>query len=126
MIPPHLDFKYLKRTISISRVLADKGLISQYKARGDKLTGPCPVHGGDNPGPFVSQPYTPFLEKKTIHPETVRRFEAGVWSRPGFLNDCSGVRLHDPKGKPIGYAGRRLNPFHCRVALIRMISTICN
>ena len=178
MIPPHLDFKYLKRAVSISRVLTDKGLISQFRARGDKLTGPCPVHGGDNPGAFVVNlsknvwycftgcaaggdvielvrkmdrmppgriarylsslagstpvhhhvpspaakpfrpftrrldlnPYTPFLEQKTIHPGTARRFEAGAWNRPGFLKECIGVRLHDPKGYPIGYAGRRLNP----------------
>ncbi len=178
MIPPHLDFKYLKRAVSISHVLADKGLISQFRARGNKLTGPCPVHGGDNPGAFVVNlsknvwycftgcaaggdvielvrkmdrmppgqiarylssltgstpvhhhvpspaakpfrpftrrldlnPYTPFLEQKTIHPGTARRFEAGAWNRPGFLKECIGVRLHDPKGYPIGYAGRRLNP----------------
>ena len=178
MIPPHLDFKYLKRAVSISRVLTDKGLISQFRVRGHKLTGPCPVHGGDNPGAFVANlsknvwhcftgcasggdvielvkrmdriplgevarylssladstpvhhpdrspvakpfrpftrrldlnPYTPFLEQKTIYPETARRFEAGVWNRPGFLKDCIGVRLHDPKSKPLGYAGRRLNP----------------
>lgn len=177
MIPPHLDFKYLKRAVSISHVLTDKGLIWQFRARGNNLTGPCPVHGGDNPGAFVVNlkknvwhcftgcagggdvielvmrmdrippgqvarylsslagstpvnqpvrspvakpfrpftrrlhlnPYTPFLEKKTIHPETARRFEAGAWNRPGFLKDCIGVRLHDPKGYPIGYAGRRVN-----------------
>ena len=53
MIPRHLDFKYLKRAVSIARVLTDKGLMAQFRARGDKLTGPCPVHGGDNPGAFV-------------------------------------------------------------------------
>ena len=178
MIPPHLDFKYLKRAVSIAHVLTDKGLITQFRARGDKLTGPCPVHGGDNPGAFVANlskniwycfsgcgsggdvielvrrmdrisrgqvarylsslagstpvyhpirppaakpfrpfsrrlvlnPHTPFLEQKGIHPETARWFETGAWNRPGFLKDCIGVRLHDPKGNPIGYAGRRMNP----------------
>jgi DNA primase len=177
MIPAHLDFKYLKGAVSISRVLADKGLISQFRARGDKLTGPCPVHGGDNPGAFVANlsknvwycftgcagggdvielvkrmdriplgqvarylsslagstpvdqpvwapaakpfrpftrrldlnPYTPFLQQKAIHPKTARHFEAGAWNTAGFLKDCIGVRLHDPKGNPVGYAGRRLH-----------------
>jgi hypothetical protein len=54
-------------------------------------------------------PYTPFLEQKTVYPETARRFEAGTWNKPGFLKDCIGVRPHDPKGYPIGYAGHRLN-----------------
>ena len=178
MIPAHLDFKHLKRAVSIAHVLTDKGLIKQFRARGDKLTGPCPVHGGDNPGAFVANlsknvwycftrcagggdvielvrqmdrisrgrvarylsslagcppvynpihlpavkpfrpftrqldlnPHTPFLERKAIHPETARWFEAGAWNRPGFLKDCIGVRLHDVKGNPIGYAGRRINP----------------
>ncbi len=155
----------------------DKGLFSQFRVRGDKLTGPCPVHGGDNPGAFVvnlsknvwhcftgcagggdvielvrrmdrippaqiarylsslvgsspvhypvpspaAKPFRPFtrrldlnpdtqfLEQKAIYPETARRFNAGAWNNPGFLKDCIGVRLHDPKGYPIGYAGRRLN-----------------
>jgi DNA primase len=64
--------------------------------------------------PFIRQldlnPHTPFLERKGIHPQTARWFETGVWNRPGFLKDCIGVRLHDPKGNPIGYAGRRIHP----------------
>ena len=38
---------------------------------------------------------------------TARWFEAGAWHGPGFLKDCIGVRLHDPSGNPVGYAGRR-------------------
>ena len=34
----------------------------------------------------------------------------GAYDAPGFLNGCIGVRLHDLKGHPIGYAGRRLHP----------------
>jgi DNA primase len=177
MIPRHLDFNYLKRAVSIARVLDDKGLTAQFRARGDKLTGPCPVHGGDNPQAFVANlskniwhcftgcngggdvielvrkmdrishrrvahylsslagcapalhatrpppakpycpfirrlclnPFAPLLAKKQIHPKTARWFEAGAWHGPGFLKDCIGVRLHDPKGNPVGYAGRRVN-----------------
>lgn len=183
MIPRHLDFKYLKRAVSIAHVLDDKGLMARFRARGDKLTGPCPVHGGDNPGAFVANlskniwycftgcnsggdviefvrkmdrisrrqvaqylsslagcspahhvvrpppatsslgtafrpfirrlhlnPYAPLLGKKQIHPMTARWFEAGAWHGPGFLKECIGVRLHDPAGNPVGYAGRRINP----------------
>jgi DNA primase len=183
MIPSHLDFKHLKRVVSIADVLRDKGLIGQYRTRGDKLTGPCPVHGGDNPNAFVADlsrnvwhcftgcntggdvvefvramerktyrqvaqylstlaalppthptgrpsdispsalkpfrpftralplnPYAPLIKQKKIQPSTARWFEAGSWHGQGFLQDCIGVRLHDPRGNPIGYAGRRVNP----------------
>ena len=53
MIAPHLDFKTLKQTVSITQVLAAKGLIDYFKQRGDRLIGPCPIHGGDNPSAFV-------------------------------------------------------------------------
>ena len=50
-----------------------------------------------------------FLRKKGIQPETARRFEAGLYRNQGFLQGCIGVRLHDPSGSPLGYAGRRLD-----------------
>ena len=53
MIATHLDFKLLKQTVSISQVLAAKGLTNHFKKRGDRLIGPCPIHGGDNPSAFV-------------------------------------------------------------------------
>ena len=51
-----------------------------------------------------------WLREKGITPETARRFEAGLYEGAGFLNGCVGLRLHDLMGRPIGYAGRRLNP----------------
>ena len=51
-----------------------------------------------------------WLKDKGITPETARRFEAGIYHGTGFLNECIGLRLHDLQGRPIGYAGRRLNP----------------
>ena len=53
MLPAHMRFTHLKQAVSIASVLADKGLIPHFKKRGDQLFGPCPVHGGDNPGAFV-------------------------------------------------------------------------
>jgi DNA primase len=53
---------------------------------------------------------TPWLNKKGITSLTAKRFEAGAYDAPGFLNGCIGVRLHDLQGHPIGYAGRRLHP----------------
>jgi DNA primase len=49
-----------------------------------------------------------WFKKKGISSDTSRRFEAGIYHGKGFLSDCVGVRLHDLKGRPIGYAGRRL------------------
>lgn len=54
-------------------------------------------------------PDAPLLRDKGIRPETARRFETGLWRHPGFLQGCVGVRLHDLCGRPLGYAGRRLD-----------------
>ena len=197
MTATHLNFKLLKQTVSISQVLAAKGLTNHFKKRGDRLIGPCPIHGGDNPSAFVvsisknlwycfsrcqaggdvidlvrridhlsyrqtaarlaslaalsppSQsrqptapsaakthtdrqppqehpsrrlptfrpykrrlfldPHSPFLQHKGISPATAHTFEAGAYHATGFLQDCMGVRLHDPSGNPLGYLGRRLD-----------------
>lgn len=182
MIPPHLDFRLLKRVVSIEHLLRSHGVLSQMRCHGQRLIGPCPVHRGDNPNafsvdlerqlwycftgcqrggdvvdlvrlmsggdyrqtaeelarlariappletplpsprlfqpprpfqPFVRRlsldPNAPFLRDKGIQPNTARAFEAGAWHRPGFLAHCVGVRLHDVAGKPLGYAGRRLD-----------------
>ena len=51
-----------------------------------------------------------WLKEKGITPKIARRFEVGLYQGSGFLNECIGLRLHDLQGKPVGYAGRRLNP----------------
>lgn len=55
-------------------------------------------------------PHHPFLRDKGIHAETAARFEVGAWCGPGMLQGCIAVRLRDRSGRPLGYAGRRLNP----------------
>jgi DNA primase len=47
-----LCFRRLREQVSIGQVLATYGLDSGLRQRGDKLVGPCPLHGGDNPGAF--------------------------------------------------------------------------
>ena len=51
-----------------------------------------------------------FLRNKGIREVTATFFEAGAYLHSGLLSGCIAVRLHDLKGKPIGYAGRRLDP----------------
>lgn len=46
------SFRFLKTRVSIGQVLAAYGLDSRLKAKNDSLTGPCPIHGGDNPTAF--------------------------------------------------------------------------
>lgn len=55
-------------------------------------------------------PHHPFLAARRIHPATAQRFEVGAWSGWGMLQGCVAVRLHDVEGRPLGYAGRRLQP----------------
>ena len=50
---PVLSFSHLKGTVSIATVLNAEGLSTALKRHGQRLVGPCPVHGGDNPHAFV-------------------------------------------------------------------------
>jgi DNA primase len=59
-------------------------------------------------------PHAPLLAEKGIWAQTARHFEAGAYQGPGFLEGCIAIRLHDPDGRPIGYAGRRLDPAQAR------------
>lgn len=52
-LPARLDFGEIKRRVAIEDVLAQRGLLGSMRHRGDRLTGNCPVHGGDNPTAFV-------------------------------------------------------------------------
>lgn len=48
------------------------------------------------------------LRARGLQPRTAKVFEAGWWPLRGFLEGCIAVRLHDPVGRPLGYAGRRV------------------
>ena len=85
------------------------------------LAGQAPTHTPAAHVTFV--PFTrwlrleheiPFLAEKGITPTTARRFETGLYPGQGFLKGCVAVRLHDPHGQPLGYAGRRLDPDQAR------------
>lgn len=68
--------------------------------------------------PFTARlnldPAVPFLAGKGIRPETARGFDCGLFRGSGFLQGCVAVRLHDPSGQPVGYAGRVLDPDRAR------------
>ncbi len=59
-------------------------------------------------------PTAPFLQQKGIRPQIARRFEVGAFHGRGMLAACVAVRLFDPQGTPLGYAGRRLDPEQAR------------
>ena len=191
-MPARPSFRQLKGAVTVERVLADRGLLGGLRRRGDDLVGPCPLHGGDNPGAFVVSrskglwycftgcgrggdvvelvrrldgpshadagrylqalagadietsvhlaagedaaaspvlagfcPFTrrlpldaatPFLTAKGISVATASRFEAGAWHGGGFLAGCVAVRLHDLDGRPLGYAGRRMDASMAKTA----------
>jgi DNA primase len=58
---------------------------------------------------LLLDPADPFLAAKGIRPETASRFEAGRFLGHGWLEGCIAVRLYDPLGIPLGYAGRQLD-----------------
>ncbi len=47
-----VDFKAVKAAIHIEQVLQHYGLSDRFKKSGDSLSGPCPIHKGNNPTQF--------------------------------------------------------------------------
>jgi DNA primase len=53
-MPKHkfVDFKAVKAAITMEQVLGHYDLLDRFKRNGDSLSGPCPIHGGENPTQF--------------------------------------------------------------------------
>ena len=47
-----VDFKAVKAAVSILQVLERYGIAEKFKRSGDSLSGPCPLHDGQNPTQF--------------------------------------------------------------------------
>lgn len=47
-----VDFKAIKAAITMEQVLEHYGLLQKFKKKGDSLSGPCPIHKGENPTQF--------------------------------------------------------------------------
>ena len=47
-----VDFKAVKSAITMEQVLEHYNLLDQFKRSGDSLSGPCPIHKGNNPTQF--------------------------------------------------------------------------
>ncbi len=47
-----IDFKAVKSAITMEQALEHYDLLGQFKRSGDSLSGPCPIHKGDNPTQF--------------------------------------------------------------------------
>lgn len=50
------DFKYLKSVVSIHQVLSAYGMLDKLVLRNHQLSGPCPLHKGDNRTAFRVNP----------------------------------------------------------------------
>lgn len=96
----------------VARYLASLADSSPTRARAE-------VRAPDRPyQPYTRElrlnPHAPLLAHKRIWAQTARHFEAGAYQGRGFLEGCLAIRLHDPQGRPLGYAGRRLVPAQAR------------
>jgi DNA primase len=47
-----VDFKAVKAAITMEQVLEHYGFLQKFKKKGDSLSGPCPIHKGENPTQF--------------------------------------------------------------------------
>ena len=48
----YVDFKTVKAAVSMSQIIDHYGLTERFKRHGDSLSGPCPLHDGQNPTQF--------------------------------------------------------------------------
>lgn len=49
---PFVDFREVRSRITMEKVLEHYGVLDTFKRTGDRLSGPCPIHGGTNPSQF--------------------------------------------------------------------------
>ena len=49
---PFVDFREVRSRITMEQVLGHYGVLDTFKRTGDRLSGPCPIHGGSNPSQF--------------------------------------------------------------------------
>ena len=47
-----VNFPAVKAAITMEQVLEHYGLLHKFKRSGDRLSGPCPIHKGENPTQF--------------------------------------------------------------------------
>ncbi len=47
-----VNFRAIKAAITMEQVLEHYGLLQKFKKKGDSLSGPCPIHKGENPTQF--------------------------------------------------------------------------
>lgn len=47
-----VDFRAVKAAITMEQVLTHYEVLDRFKRSGDSLSGPCPIHGGENPTQF--------------------------------------------------------------------------
>src|SRR5216684_4321789 len=47
-----VDFRAIKAAITMEQLLEHYALLDRFKRSGDSLSGPCPIHKGENPTQF--------------------------------------------------------------------------
>lgn len=47
-----VDFRAIKSALTMAQILEHYSLLDTFKRNGDSLTGPCPIHKGNNPTQF--------------------------------------------------------------------------
>ena len=49
---PFVDFRAIRAQVTMEQVLDHYGVLDTFKRNGNRLSGPCPIHGGSNPTQF--------------------------------------------------------------------------
>src|SRR5437867_3040169 len=49
---PFVDFRAIRARVTMDQVLDHYGVLDTFKRSRNRLSGPCPIHGGSNPTQF--------------------------------------------------------------------------
>ncbi len=117
------NFKYLKSVVPIDRVLTAYGMLGKLACDNHQISGPCPLHRGDNPSAFrvnlnrgIWNCFTACGGGDTV--ELVRKIENCSYAKAArILKNLSNAKPLPTNDRPSYPKANTFRPFRTRISL---------